>query len=653
MRVLGILSFCIFLVIGCSSPKEYKKPNILFITTDCQAWEDVPSISPFLEMPTLEKLMSEGVVFENHYSVAPISMPARYSIISGRYPHYHKMMNDGGNWLPENTPVLMEKLSEAGYKTAGIGKMHFKPWERKAGFDYRIVADGQGDGSSDTLKKDDYYLYLQKAGFSRWDYLKNSDSGEIPGLLDWPLNDTLNIDYYIGKETADLLHGNELKEKSPWFLWVSFNGPQHPWDAPAKATDKYKKANLPKARYLANELNEKPFDASYARYSFSKNIANLVDEDSRDQDEIYRQIRAGHYGKLTFIDQQLQKILDALKQRDDFENTILVFSSVQGALLGDHQIIQGGVSYKRASHVPMVIWWPDHFKRAEIKGFTSHVDIFPTFMELAGNLNTELLDGKSLIPVIERKKDADNKAFIEILDDYSVVTKNYKLGLYTPYREGELYDLKKDPNELKNVFNELAYQKVVDSLTTILFDFYPPLSQIMENRIDYPELKKTIELKQGDNFHGDNVPDLQGAGLKILVDLMLKKDATGPIVTYDIDNLHGFSLFSQNGQYCVGIRYWGNDMIYKLPEDISGKRIKMNIEIDRNGLLIFSSPSLSHKYKFQTKWPLPERPGKAECHSKMICAGISGDGWMKPYGNLNPTAEMDGVLYSCLVSKME
>lgn len=106
-------------------PEE--RPNILFITTDYHAREDIPELTSVLEMPALDRMCKEGVVFENHYCTAPICMPSRYTIVSGRYRHYHKMMDNGGKWLPEGTPVMMEKLSEAGYQTVGVGKMHFKP----------------------------------------------------------------------------------------------------------------------------------------------------------------------------------------------------------------------------------------------------------------------------------------------------------------------------------------------------------------------------------------------------------------------------------------------------------------------------------------------------------------------------------------------
>ena len=124
-----------------------KRPNILFICTDYQSGADGPSLgSPFLDMPALDRLCKEGLVFQRHYSTAPICMPARYTWITGRYPHYHGAWDNTGKWLPEGTPILMEILQKAGYHTVGVGKMHFAPWNREAGFDRWISAARKGKG---------------------------------------------------------------------------------------------------------------------------------------------------------------------------------------------------------------------------------------------------------------------------------------------------------------------------------------------------------------------------------------------------------------------------------------------------------------------------------------------------------------------------
>jgi len=648
----GLISIVVILLFlfSCTNSRNKVKPNIIFITTDCQSWEDIPSITPALKMPALEKLTNESVVFTNHYSVAPISVPARYSIISGRYPHYHKMMDDGGNWLPENTPLLMEKLSESGYKTVGIGKMNFRPWERKAGFDFRIIADGQGNSSSDTLKHDDYYFYLKKAGLTRWDYLKHLNNEGIFGIYQWPLNDTLDIDYFVGNETTKILKGDKLTTNSPWFLWVSFNGPHYPWDSPSQFIEKYKNSFMPEARCTEDELNNKPYKQFLTRYSFSRNIANMIDEYPKRQHEIVREIRTGHFANLSQIDEQIGNILIALKSRKDFDNTIIVFTSINGALLGDHNNFQAGNFYERSSHVPFIVNCPGHFKKRNVTGFSSHVDIFPTFMELAGCQLPDSLEGKSMLPILKGEQNGEKHSFIEILNNYAVVTSDYKLGLYTPYIEGELYDRKVDPNELNNVYNNIKYKKVVDSLTNLLIGFNPAIIEIMKNRIDFPPLVSAVELKSGDNLRENKVPFFPGNPLKLLLDVNLEKNSTGPIITYDIDNTHGFSLFIEKGLLYFGIRKFEKEFDYYLPIEIARGRYKIKMTIDTKGMLKVSRSQSGKESKIQTSWPLPLQPGHPECFPRTLSVGISGDGWIKPYGNLERGANFKGTINSCLIS---
>ncbi|HKL67655.1 MAG TPA: sulfatase-like hydrolase/transferase, partial [Bacteroidales bacterium] len=196
LLILSALSLFLLMLLPACNRSLPAKPNIIIITTDYQAWEDVPELTPELKMPALDRLYNEGVVFRNHYCTAPVCMPSRYTLVSGTYPHTHKMWDNGGKWLPDGSPLLMDELNKAGYKTVGIGKMHFKPWDRMAGFDERIIADCQGNWAGDTLKKDDYYYYLKKAGKTRFDYLKYQDSTDLFGVYEWPMADTLNIDYF-------------------------------------------------------------------------------------------------------------------------------------------------------------------------------------------------------------------------------------------------------------------------------------------------------------------------------------------------------------------------------------------------------------------------------------------------------------------------
>ena len=130
---------------GSTMPKK-KRPNVLFICTDYQAGEDGPSLgAPFLDMPAMDRLCREGAVLLNHYSTAPICVPARYTWVTGQYPHIHGAYDNNGKF-PDDGPVLMRLLREEGYNTVGVGKMHFNPMKHEAGFDRRIIADQKEAG---------------------------------------------------------------------------------------------------------------------------------------------------------------------------------------------------------------------------------------------------------------------------------------------------------------------------------------------------------------------------------------------------------------------------------------------------------------------------------------------------------------------------
>jgi hypothetical protein len=236
------------------------------------------------------------------------------------------------------------------------------------------------------------------------------------------------------------------------------------------------------------------------------------------------------------------------------------------------------------------------------------------------------------------------------LNNYAVVTPEYKFGLYTPYIEGELYDRKIDPDELYNVYNNKKYERVVDSLTNILIGFNPAIKEIMKNRIEFPPLVSAVELKHGENLRGKNIPFFPGNPLKLLIDLRFDKNSSGPIVTYDIDNKHGFSLYIEKGQLFFGIRKFEKEFDYYIPGKIVRGRCKIKMEIDKNGILKISNNITCRVFNIQTSWPLPLEPGHPECFPRTLSAGISGDGWIKPYGNLTRGVNFEGTINSCLIS---
>jgi arylsulfatase len=460
--------------------KESKNhPNIIFITTDYQRGVDGPSLgSPFLEMPALDRLCKEGMVFTRHYSTAPICMPARYTWLTGRYPHYHGAWDNTENWIPEKTPVLMELLKAAGYNTIGVGKMHVSPWNRDIGFDKWISADNKRNGKRDAVIDDDYSKFLDQHGMSRWNYLKLQSESEIFGVYDWPYDEKFHIDHYVGDQATGIIKKNEFKE--PFFMWISFNGPHNPWDPPAGYSEPYKEMKLPLGNTFPGELATKPKDHTRLRNNYTPQVPGLIDANPERRDEIIHQIRAGHYGGLTFIDRQLEKVFTALEDKGLFDETIIIYSSDHGAGLGDHNLIHKGTHYNSSAKVPFVVRYPKKIKHRQTDAFSSHVDLMPTLLELAGVPIPESLEGNSLVPILTGKEESvQDKVFIEIRGTTSIVTDDWKMGINPKDQDGDLYDLKNDPNEIYNLFGKQEYAEIQAKLVDEIVKFNPDLAEVL------------------------------------------------------------------------------------------------------------------------------------------------------------------------------
>jgi arylsulfatase A-like enzyme len=456
-----------------------ERPNILFITTDCQRASDGTSLgSPFLDMPALDRLCREGVVFKKHYSNAPACRPARYTWITGTFPHTHGKWDDSDGWLPANLPVLMECLKSAGYYTIGVGKMLFSPWDRMAGFRRRIIADGKGTGKADNELKDDYAKFLAAYGLTRWDYLKQQKPGdmEIFGVFDWPFDPSLHIDAFVGGYAKTVIEKKELKK--PFFLWVSFNGPHNPWDAPIEYSAKYKNIELPGAETFEGELETKPIDHTRLRNDYMKAVVDRIDGDPEHKKQIIHRIRAGHFGGLTFIDRQVEGILRALEKKKLLDRTIIIYSSDHGCHLGDHNLIYEGTHYDCCARVPFVIRYPKLFKPGVVRVLSCHTDLMPTVLSLAGAGIPTTVEGKDLTPLLTgRAESIWDSALIEILSNTSIVTDRWKMGVYPRDGDGDLYDLRDDPNELHNLYKKAEYAEIQNGLLRRILATNPKLTQ--------------------------------------------------------------------------------------------------------------------------------------------------------------------------------
>lgn len=635
-----------------------KRPNILFICTDYQAGEDGPSLgSPFLDMPGLDRLCRDGVVFERGYSTAPVCMPERYTWISGQYPHTHGKWGNGDGWLPEGSPLLPELLSKGGYYTLGIGKMHFHPWDRMGGFDRRIIADRKANIEWDSKHQDDYAKFLDKFGLTRWDYLKLSYESETPHVYDFPFPEECHIDHFVGTQAVEVLEKDQIGSGKPWFMWVSFNGPHNPWDPPAKYSQPYMEMDLPAPRTLPDELDNCPMMHTGARYGYTKEVADYIDRYPEKAQGYIKKLRANHYGNLTLIDRQVEKIIAALEKKGQLDNTIIIYSADHGSLLGDHGSFHKGFIYERSARVPFVVHCPKRYRPRRTTAFCGGVDLLPTILSMAGLPIPEAVEGKDLTPVLESNATSvQDCVFIEIHHCIGVITGDgWKLFCHSN-SEGEMYDTRNDPDELNNLYLNPAYAGRKQLLQRKLIEFHPEFARQLQAEPPAPaEYDSHYTFKHGDVRQPRKMPyppAQAGKSLHVRAELApaADKPLDGAFFACEerirgwpiTETMNGYVLYIKDKRVSLGLRWWNEDTIIESESLLPEGPVTVEADLEHNGTVVLkvNGQAVAHR---QAPGFLPLRPGRQELLAPFIHVGV-GHKWGKPIGNYDQRQDFVGTV---------
>lgn len=442
-----------------------EKPNILLITTDQQRFDALGAAgNSIIQTPNMDRLASEGILFENAISPSPLCVPARASLISGyACGHIGGLGNDGVSYLEEND-TMATSLSRAGYHTQAIGKMHFMPcppYKVRYGMDHMILSEEMRGvrwaHSPDEILFDDYDKYLIKNNAWGWEKPPEIGYNEIKPLINL-LPPELHITRWCGETTSNWLKYDRPKGK-PFFLWSSFVKPHVPYDCPSHLADLYDPDNMPEP-WNGDATGEGQYPGFKAKRRYLE-----FDLYSK---EAVRRSRAYYYANITFVDTEIGRILDTLEDEGLIENTLIVFTSDHGDLLGDHGQWYKSVGYEGSLRIPLILRWPENIKpgtrNSDIVNLT---DIYPTVMKAAG-LNPG-----------EGRPGEDLKEFAQgnIHRDFSVselghppnahIHLRHKKWKYLWYQNGgfeELYNLENDPRELNNLSGKSEYKKILEDL---------------------------------------------------------------------------------------------------------------------------------------------------------------------------------------------
>ncbi|TDE03091.1 sulfatase [Jiangella asiatica] len=458
-------------------------PNILLICTDQQRFSALRAYdNPEINTPNLDRLAGEGVLFENCYVQNPVCGPSRASLMTGQYVHAH------GEWangvaLPAHARLFTKDLAEAGYDCGLVGKLHL------AACQHGRTEQRLDDGFRVFRWAHDPYRGSSENAYHRW--LKASR----PDLYEAALDPDSDVDFdtmpteahysrWVGNETIDYLTSSRDKDK-PFCFIANFFDPHPGFGAPKEYMDQYDPATLSRPVTTTDELETKPpiyTEASKESYPDSKGYVDYTDDE-------LQETKAAYYAMVTLVDDEVGRILNALDDEGLADNTVVIFTSDHGEMLGDHQLmLKGPMMYDVAVRVPLLLRWPGVIppgqRRPEL---VQWVDLAPTLLEAAGVAVRSTHQGASLLGLVTR-----TAPWVRdwALSEYRNSGAPYEQGVYTTMlrhdrwkivvhhgdpatarpRTGELYDLANDPNELTNLWDEPEHHATRAGLQEKLLD---------------------------------------------------------------------------------------------------------------------------------------------------------------------------------------
>lgn len=433
---------------GGAAPAR-RRPNILLLMTDQHRADCVGAYgNAAIRTPHLDRIAAEGARFSCAYTSTPSCTPARAGLLTGLSPWRHGMLGYGQVALRYRNE-MPRLLRAAGYQTLGIGKMHWHPQRNLHGF-HRTILDESGRIESPGFESD------YRAWFREQAPGQNPDATGIGwndyAAREYALPERLHPTRWTGDRAVEFLEG--YRDAAPFFLKVSFARPHSPYDAPARFFRMYADAALPPAvkgdwceRYAMRD-RKLPSDTWWGDLGA----------------EQVRRSRQGYYGSVTFIDEQVGRILDVLGKRGMLENTLILFTADHGDMTGDHNLWRKTYPYEASARIPMLIRWPEGFdagrRGQELRQTAELRDVLPTFLDAAGvRMDPAEFDGRSLLDPI-RGKAGDWRPYLDLEharcyfpeNDWNALTDGrHKYVYWAVTGEEQLFDLEKDPHELRNL----------------------------------------------------------------------------------------------------------------------------------------------------------------------------------------------------------
>lgn len=450
--VLTALGFSSITAHAADTPK---KPNILLLFADDQRADTIGAWgNPHIQTPNIDRLVHQGTSFRNNYcfgsNSGAVCMPSRAMLMSGR------------TWLDvplnlQGVTLLPELLRKAGYTTFATGKWH--------------------NGVPSFVRA----FPIGKSVF--FGGMANHTEVPIADVQDGKVVNRRTAEKFSSEQFADAAveflesrHGD-----SPFFCYVPFTQSHDPRNPPESYREAYYKDRPPLPE---NFLPQHPFNNGMCKNNRDENLAPYPRTPEVISDQLCE-----YYGHITYLDEQVGRILDTLKKSGKADDTIVIYAADHGLALGSHGLLGKQSVYEHSMRCPLVITGPGIPADQTTTAFTYLFDLFPTICELAAITPPDNLAGSSLKPLWTdpdaRIRDSVFLPFTGLMR--SVRDDRWKLIVYPPINYRQLFDLKNDPHEMKNLADDPAQKDRIERLTSLMKDWQNKVGDKQPLTVDNPK----------------------------------------------------------------------------------------------------------------------------------------------------------------------
>ncbi|TFG52655.1 MAG: DUF4976 domain-containing protein [Candidatus Aminicenantes bacterium] len=460
---------------GLGVRRSVRRPNILFIMSDDHASQAVGCYGGRLNRtPGIDRIAREGVRFDNCFCTNGICAPSRAVILTGKHSHLNGV-RDNAVAFDGSQSTFPKLLRAAGYETALLGKWHLK--SDPTGFDYWNILPGQGD----------YY---------NPDLIEMGAKKRVAGYVTDILTD-IAVDFLEARRT----------ESQPFLLMLQHKAPHRNWQPAARHMAMYDTTEFPEPPTLFDDYETRSRAAFEQEMTIREHMTldsdlklgpppERLDETQRaawekafgpKRDAFHKAAFSGqalvrwkfrrylqdYLGCIAAVDESVGRVLDVLDRTGLAENTLVVYTSDQGFFLGEHGWFDKRFMYEEALRMPLLMRFPGRLEPGSANGdMVSNLDFAPTFLDVAGQGKPAPMQGRSFLPLLLGRRIAgwpesvyfhyyEFPAVHMVKRHYGVRTKQHKLiHFYHDIDAWELYDLERDPNELRNVYGDPAYATV-------------------------------------------------------------------------------------------------------------------------------------------------------------------------------------------------